>query len=111
MKQKLEFPLFYLFWVAVCMFLVISLGVGSPAIVLVVGTVMLVSISAYALVASCEDDITYALLRPARSMLLFSVFGYLLFDRDITGVLFALIGMLVILQVERGYMYGDYYKS
>lgn len=111
MKRKLEFPLFYLFWVAVCISLVTSLGVRSQVVVMAVGVAVLVSISAYVLVASCEDDLIYALLRPAKSMLLLSVLGYLLCGSDIVGVLFALIAVLVILRVERGYMYGDYDKS
>ena len=103
MREKLEFPLFYLIWVIAVVELLLSVHADCLLQIAILGAIGIGITAIFVFVWCGEDDIVQMLLKPILAVMLAAI----LISSFVTGVpvLFCVLGpeYLVLLQMERVY--------
>lgn len=103
MREKLEFPLFYLIWVIAVVELLLSVHADCLLQIAILGAIGIGITAIFVFVWCGEDDIVQMLLKPILAVMLAAI----LISSFVTGVpvMFCVLGLeyLVLFQMERVY--------
>lgn len=111
MERKLEFPLFYLVWVATIGELMFSIGEDNMLQIVIAGVLALVGTLTFVRVNSGTDDIIGMLLKPVLVGMAVAIIVSTVVSRN--PLMLCVLGpeLLILWRVERGYVYERTYKS
>lgn len=111
MKRKLEFPLFYLVWVAAIGELVFSVGKDNMLQIVITGVPALAGTLMFVYVNSGTDDIIGMLLKPMLFGMAIAIIVSTVVSRN--PLMLCVLGpeLLILWKVERGYAYERTYES
>lgn len=111
MKQKLEFPLFYIVWIATVGEVAFSMSKDHMLLIVVTGLVALGCTIALARINSGTDEVIGMLLKPLMGGMVGAIAMSAVVSRS--PLMLCVLGpaLLILWQIERGYAYGRTYES
>lgn len=111
MKQKLEFPLFYLIWLTAFTELILSFVRNATIPIGIVGIIMLIASAGFSWAQSGADETIRILLPVTRWAMVLSIIISSFVSRSPVMLTFVGVAVLAVMHVERGYMYVYTYES